>query len=115
MRFRSIAILLVCLSLLAGAALAVEVETVTVSTAGVLPLSKITSMMPDAGTVMSMVETSPQMYCTPGLAVMDGVEPETVSGADSIWEIADFAVSVYVPTALLEADWVLSPAAFARP
>ena len=34
MSFRSIAILLVCLSLLAGAALAVEVETVTVSTAG---------------------------------------------------------------------------------
>ncbi len=32
MKFRSIAILLVCLSLLAGAALAVEVETVTVST-----------------------------------------------------------------------------------
>ena len=34
MKFRSIAILLVCLSLLAGAALAVEVETVTVSTVG---------------------------------------------------------------------------------
>ena len=34
MSFRSIAILLVCLSLLTGAALAVEVETVTVSTAG---------------------------------------------------------------------------------
>ncbi len=34
MKFRSIAILLVCLSLLAGAATAVEVETVTVSTAG---------------------------------------------------------------------------------
>ena len=32
MKFRSIAILIVCLSLLAGAALAVEVETVTVST-----------------------------------------------------------------------------------
>ena len=34
MKFRSIAILLVCLSLLAGAATAVEVETVTVSTVG---------------------------------------------------------------------------------
>ena len=34
MKFRSIAILLVCLSLLAGAALAVEVEPVTVSTVG---------------------------------------------------------------------------------
>ncbi len=34
MKSRSIAILLVCLSLLAGAALAVEVETVTVSTVG---------------------------------------------------------------------------------
>ncbi len=34
MKFRSIGILLVCLSLLAGAALAVEVETVTVSTSG---------------------------------------------------------------------------------
>ena len=34
MKFRSIAILLVCLSLLAGAAMAVEVETVTVSTVG---------------------------------------------------------------------------------
>ena len=34
MKFRSIAILLICLSLLAGAAMAVEVETVTVSTAG---------------------------------------------------------------------------------
>ena len=34
MKFRSIAILLLCLSLLAGAALAVEVETVTVSTVG---------------------------------------------------------------------------------
>ena len=34
MKFRSIAILILCLSLLAGAALAVEVETVTVSTVG---------------------------------------------------------------------------------
>ena len=51
----------------------------TVKTVGVEPLSKMTSLMPDAAGVKDRVETSPQMYSVFAVAVMVGVEPLTVS------------------------------------
>ena len=86
-----------------------------VSTVGVLPEVKTTSQMPVADGVKSSVATSPQTYRIPAFAVIVGVVPLTETGAESISWIADFAASVYVPTALLDCDWVVSPAAFALP
>ena len=76
----------------------------TVRTVAVLPDSKITSMSPDAGGVIDNVLTSPQMYRIPAFPVMVGVVPLTVTGASSISWILDCASSVYVPTALEDAD-----------
>jgi hypothetical protein len=93
----------------------IPVGGVTVRTVGVEPEVNVTSMHPDAGATIVSVEHSPQMYRTPAFAVMDGVVPLTVSGASSISAMADFADSVYTPTALDELLCVLSPAAFAKP